>query len=517
MRGDSGGVWANINRKLPRLLVEFMSLLRSRWPQSIPETQAFKLASMDSAKPAPQPAEWTAYVEDFRRAGHSAVDWIADYLSDVRRYRVLPSVKPGELVDALPRSAPEQGESFDTILGDFDRVLMPAVTQWNHPAFFAYFACTGSTPAILGEMLAAALNTNGLHWLTSPAVAELEQVTLDWLRQWMGLPEGWTGVIYDTASTTSMHAIVCAREMVAPEVHTEGGGKDLVLYTSEQSHSSIEKAAIAVGIGQKNVRKVPVDAEFRMRPDALAAMIERDRSAGLRPIGVVATVGTTSTTSVDPVAAIADMTERHNLWLHVDAAYAGAAAILPECRHHFAGLERAHSLVVNAHKWLLTPIDLSAFYTRRPEVMRQAFSLVPEYLRPQQDSRAHNLMDYGIPLGHRFRALKLWFVMRYFGRERIQQILRNHIAWAKQLASVIDANPDFERVAPVPFSVVNFRFKGSDDKNRAIFERVNATGKTFISSTVLNGQFVLHIAIGNLGTTWVDVEQTWQLVRGSVE
>src|ERR1051325_10319053 len=289
--------------------------------------------STKNAVVAATPAtDWQAYIEDFRRAGHETVDWIAEYLSNVADMPVLAQTKPGELLDALPKSAPEKGEPFDAILRDFDRLVMPAVTQWNHPRFFAYFASTGSTPAILGEMLAAALNTNGLHWLTSPAVAELEQVALDWLRQWIGLPEGWTGVIYDTASTTSMHAIVCARELVAPEVHAEGGGKDLVLYTSEQSHSSIEKGAIAVGIGQKNVRKVPVDAEFRMRPDALATMIEHDRSAGLRPIGIVATVGTTSTTSVDPVAAIADIAERHKLWLHVDAAYAGAAAILTECR-----------------------------------------------------------------------------------------------------------------------------------------------------------------------------------------
>ncbi|HZU22835.1 MAG TPA: pyridoxal-dependent decarboxylase [Terriglobales bacterium] len=467
---------------------------------------------MDPAQHA-TPTDWPAYVEDFRRAGHAAVEWIADYLAETRRFRVLPAVTPGELQDALPKSAPDAGEPFDRIMEDFDRVIMRGVTHWNHPAFFAYFACTGSTPAIVAEMLAAALNTNGLHWLTSPAVAELEQVALGWLRQWMGVPEGWTGVIYDTASTTSMHAIVCAREFTAPEVHAEGGGRNLVLYTSEQSHSSIEKGAIAVGIGQNNVRKVPVDAEFRMRPDALAALIERDLSAGLRPCGIVATIGTTSTTSVDPVSAIAAIAERHNLWLHVDAAYAGAAAILPECRHHFAGLERAHSFVVNAHKWLLTPIDLSAFYTRRPDVMRRAFSLVPEYLRPQQDPRAHNLMDYGIPLGHRFRALKLWFVMRYFGRHRIQQVLRDHIAWAQRLASLIDSHPDFERAAPAPFSVVNFRFRGTDEQNRAILEAVNSSGKTFISSTVLHQRFVLHVAIGNLGTTWADVEQAWELVK----
>lgn len=468
---------------------------------------------MESPHPAPRRDSEQAYIEDFRQAGHAAVDWIAAYLSDTRRYPVLPKVHPGDLVDALPHSAPDRGESFAAILADFDRVIMPAVAHWNHPAFFAYFACTGSTPAILGEMLAAALNTNGLHWLTSPAVAELEQVTLDWLRQWIGLPEGWMGIVFDTASTTSMHAIVCARELVAPEVHSEGGSRNLILYTSEQSHSSIEKGAIAVGVGQENVRKVPVDGDFRMRADALREMIERDLSSGLRPFCVVATVGTTSTTSVDPVAEIAAITDRHNLWLHVDAAYAGAAAILPECRQHFAGVERAHSFVVNAHKWLLTPIDLSAFYTRRPDILRAAFSLVPEYLRPKQDPRAHNLMDYGIPLGHRFRALKLWFVLRYFGRERIQQILRDHIAWAQRFAALVDSDPAFERVAPVPFSVVNFRFKGTDDQNRAIMDRVNSSGKTFISSTVLNRQFVLHLAIGNLGTTWKDVEQTWELIR----
>ncbi|MBV8207321.1 MAG: amino acid decarboxylase [Acidobacteria bacterium] len=475
---------------------------------------------MDSQQGAPLPdvvRQGDAYIEDFRRAGHAAVEWVARYLGETRKFPVLPSVRPGQLVDALPRSAPEQGEAFEAMLADFDRLIVPAVTHWNHPAFFAYFACTGSTPAIVGEMLAAALNTNGLHWLTSPALAELEQVTLDWLRQWIGLPENWMGIVYDTASTTSMHAIVCAREMVAPEVHAEGGGRDLVLYTSGQAHSSIEKGAIAVGVGQKNVRKIAVDAEFRMRPDELEAAIERDRAAGLRPFCVVATIGTTSTTSVDPVQAIAGIAERHGLWLHVDAAYAGAAAVLPECRHHFAGVERAHSFVVNAHKWLLTPIDLSAFYTRRPDILRSAFSLIPEYLRPQQDPRAHNLMDYGIPLGHRFRALKLWFVMRYFGREGVQRVLRDHIEWAQRFAALVDAHPEFERVAPAPFSVVNFRFRGTDEQNRAIMDKVNASGKTFISSTVLNGTFVLHLAIGNLGTQWADVEQAWELIQAAAQ
>jgi aromatic-L-amino-acid decarboxylase len=468
------------------------------------------------AKADPQ-RDWNEYVEDFRRAGHDAVEWIAEYLARLSDHPVLAQVKPGELYDALPRSGPEQGESFDAILRDFDRVIMPAVTQWNHPRFFAYFACTGSTPAVLGEMLAAALNTNGLHWKTSPAIAELEQVTLDWLRQWMGMEEDWFGIVYDTASVSSMHAIACAREMVAPEARVKGSQPNLTLYTSEQSHSSIEKGAIAVGIGQSNVRKVPVDAEFRMRPDALAAMAQQDVAAGKRPLCVVATVGTTSSTSIDPVPQIADIAQKHGMWLHVDAAYAGVAAILPECRHILAGVERAHSLVVNAHKWLLTPIDLSAFYTKRPDMLRRAFSLVPEYLHLQDDPRAHNLMDYGVPLGHRFRALKFWFVLRYFGRERIQAMLRSHIQWAQRLAKLVDEHPDFERVAPVPFSVVCFRYKGSDDENKKILEEINATGRMFLSHTVLNGRVVIRLAIGNLATRWEDVLEAWNALQNAAK
>jgi aromatic-L-amino-acid decarboxylase len=466
-----------------------------------------------AAATAKQEGDWQAYVEDFRRAGHEAVDWIARYLSSVSEMPVLAQTKPGELLDALPQSAPTQGEPFDAILRDFDRLVMPAVTQWNHPRFFAYFACTGSTPAILGEMLAAALNTNGLHWKTSPAVAELEQRALDWLRQWIGLNEEWFGIVYDTASTSSMHAIVCAREMLDPEARTAGSRNDMVLYMSDQSHMSIEKGAIAVGVGQQNVRKVPSDAEFRMRPEALAKMVEEDKRAGKRPFCVVATVGTTSSTSIDPVPQIADITEKHGMWLHVDCAYAGSAAVLPEQRHILAGAERAHSLVLNAHKWLLTPIDLSAFYTRRPDILRRAFSLTPDYLKTQDDPRAHNLMDYGVPLGHRFRALKLWFVMRYFGRERIEGMLRSHIQWAQDLAALVDAHPQFERIAPVPLSVICFRYKGSDDENRTIMEKVNASGRVFIASTVLNGKLTLRLAIGNLETTWKDVQEAWDLLQ----
>ncbi|MGZ7029850.1 MAG: pyridoxal phosphate-dependent decarboxylase family protein, partial [Terriglobales bacterium] len=411
--------------------------------------------------------EWNAYVEDFRRAGHEVVDWIAHYLEHTRDYPVLPKVKPGDLTDALPPSAPESGETYAAILRDFNDIIVPAVTHWNHPRFMAYFATSASAPAVLAEALSAALNTNGLHWKTSPAVAELEQLALGWLRQWLGLPDDYFGMIYDTASVSSLHALAAAREMADPEARVEGSRPLLTLNPSAESHSSIEKAAIALGVGQKNVRKIPVDAEFRMRPDALAQSIEADVQQGKHPFCVVATVGTTSSTSVDPVAAIAGIAEKHKLWLHIDAAYAGPAAILPECRYIFEGAERAHSIVLNPHKWMFTPVDLSAFYTRRPDILRRAFSLIPEYLRASEDPRAINMMDYGIPLGRRFRSLKLWFLMRYFGRERTQAILRRHIAWAKQLAETIGRDARFEVVAPVPFSVVCFRYKGSDEENRA--------------------------------------------------
>jgi aromatic-L-amino-acid/L-tryptophan decarboxylase len=456
---------------------------------------------------------WQQYVEDFRRSGHSTVDWISHYLEDVRKYPVLATTKPGDLIDALPASGPAHGEHFEQILRDFDQIVMPAVTHWNHPGFFAYFACTGSTPAILGEMLAAALNTNGLHWKTSPAVAELEVVALGWLRQWMNLPDNFFGIVYDTASVSSFHAICVAREKFDPSARENGNPAGLVLYTSDQAHSSIEKGAIAAGVGQKNVRKIPVDSNFRMRVDALRDAIERDKASGLKPFCVVATLGTTSSTSVDPINEIAHLCAEHNLWLHADMAYAGVCAILPEYRETFAGVERADSLVVNPHKWLMTPIDLSAFYTRHPKLLARAFSLTPEYLRTTEDPRAHNLMDYGVPLGHRFRALKFWFVLRYFGLEGLQAILRSHTAMAKEFAAWVREDSRFELSAPVPFSTICFRYKGTDEDNRALIERVNASGKIFISHTNLAGKIVLRVAIGNLGTRQEDVRSAWEIIQ----
>src|SRR6202162_5526732 len=451
--------------------------------------------------------------EDFRSYGHQVVDWMADYLENIRDYPVLPTMQPGDLVDRLPSEAPERGETMDVILEDFEQSIVPALTHWNHPRFLAYFAISGSKPGILGEMLTAALNVNGMLWKSCPAVTELEQVTLSWLRQWMGLPRDFFGIIYDTASISSMHAVAAAREMADPEVRTRGNTGRLVMYTSEHSHSSIEKGAITLGIGQDNVRKIPVDENFRMRVNILRERMEADWRAGQKPFLVVATVGTTSTSSIDPVPAIADAARDYDAWLHVDAAYGGAAAVVPELRGILDGADRAHSLVVNPHKWLFTPIDLSVFYTSQPDILRRAFSLVPEYLKTGQDTRAVNYMDYGVHLGRRFRALKLWFVMRHFGHEGICEIIRAHIGYAQKLANLIRSHPDFEVAAPTPFSLICFRYRGSDEDNRALLEKINASGKAFLSHTVLNGQFVLRLAIGNIATEWQDLEEVWELVK----
>ena len=451
--------------------------------------------------------------QEFRKYGYEVVDWIADYLENIRQYPVLPGMQPGDLMDQLPPAAPEQGESMDCIFDDFQRLILPAVTHWNHPRFLAYFSISASEPGILGEMLTAALNANGMVWKTCPALTELEQVTLGWLRQWLGLPPEFFGIIYDTASMSTLHAIAAAREMVDPGARTRGSRGDLVMYISEHANLSVEKAGITLGLGQDNVRKIAVDEGFRMRADLLRLAMDSDRQAGKKPFCVVPTVGTTSTSSIDPLNAIADVAEEFGAWLHVDAAYGGMAAVVPELRHVLAGAERAHSVVVNPHKWLFTPIDLSAFYTREPEILRRAFSLVPEYLKTADDPRAVNFMDYGVQLGRRFRALKLWFVMRYFGHERIADIIRTHIRYAQELAALIRSHPDFELAAPVPFSLICFRYRGSDEDNRALLDRVNASGKAFLSHTALNGQTVLRLAIGNIGTNWKDLSEVWELVQ----
>ena len=452
--------------------------------------------------------------EEFRAVGHDVVDWIADYLAHARDYPVLPSIKPGSMIDALPSSAPDIGESIATILADFDKLVMPAVTHWNHPRFMAYFCSSASPTGIVAEMLSVTLNSNGMLWKSSPAGTELEQVTLGWLRQWLGLPEEFFGIIYDTASTSTMHAIGAAREFADPDARLNGGSQNLVLYASEQAHSSVEKGAIAIGIGQRNVRKIPVDSAFRMRPEALKEAIEQDSAAGKRPFCVVVTVGTTATASIDPLAAILEVSEPHGLWVHVDAAYAGSAvAVCPELAPLLDGAARADSIVLNPHKWMFTPIDLSTFYTRRPEILRRAFQLVPDYLQTRDDPRAVNYMDYGVPLGRRFRALKLWFVMRHYGREGIAEVIRAQIEWARQLACWIAADSRFELTAPQSLSVVCFRLRDAEEKSRRLLEALNSTGEVFLSHAMLNGRFTLRLALGNMFTTREDVERVWQLIQ----
>lgn len=465
--------------------------------------------------------------DEFKRHGYRLVDWISEYLEHLEKYPVLPRVKPGEIRAALPDHAPDHGEPFEQMLDDFERILLPGVTHWNHPGFFAYFAITASAPGVLAEFLSAALNQQAMLWRTSPAATELEEVTLGWLGDLMGLPRRFEGVIYDTASISILHALAAAREAQVPDVRAKGlaGRTDLppvVVYCSEHTHSATDKAVIVLGLGHDNLRKIPADQDFQMRPEALAAAIREDRAAGRKPLAVVATVGTTSTTSVDPVPAIADICEAEQLWLHIDAAYAGVAAIVPECRGALAGVERADSLTVNPHKWLFTPFDLSVLYCRHMDVLRQTFSLVPEFLRTTEASPVRNLMDTGIQLGRRFRALKLWMILRHFGAEGIRSHLREHMRLARTCAAWIDADPDMERLAPVPFSVVCFRLKPRarvwtepelEALNQRAMDAANATGEVFLSHTKLDGRFAIRLAIGHLSTREHHVRRAFELIR----
>jgi aromatic-L-amino-acid decarboxylase len=426
----------------------------------------------------------------FREDGAAAVDWVASYLERLREFPVLAQVGPGEIRSRLPASPPETAEPFSNVLRDLDEILLPGVTHWQSPRFFAYFANTGSEPGVLAELLSAGLNQVGILWRTSPALQELEEVTLDWLAQLLGLPDGLHGHIEDTASTCTMVALAAARA-------AKPGAR--VVVTSEHAHSSVAKACRLLEL---DVRLAPVDDAFRLRPDAL------DLTGAC---AVVATIGTTSTSSVDPVDAIAPAAEAAGAWLHVDAAYAGSAAVCPELRGHFAGWERADSIVVNPHKWLLTPMDCSTLWTRRPDHLRDAFSLVPEYLRVSEE--VVSLSEYSPVLGRRFRALKLWTVLRCYGREGLQGRIREAIRLAQQFESWVRDEPGWELTAPRPFSLVCFRRDGSDEENEALLERVNATGEIFISHTKLNGRYSLRLAVGNARTTDDDVRLAWDVLR----
>jgi aromatic-L-amino-acid decarboxylase len=464
--------------------------------------------------------------EELRQSTRAVADWIVDYLTGVSRYPVLAQVSPGEIRESLPPRLPEEGEPFRTIFGDFEKLVLPGVTHWNHPGFFAYFSITGSAPGVLGEMLASAMNVNAMVWRSSPAGTELEEHALGWLRDLLGLPGCFDGTINDTASSSTLYALAAAREAKLPESWEEGlsGAPRCRFYTSEQAHASVDKAVITLGFGRDGVRKIPTDDAFRMVPKELRRALEEDQNAGIKPLGVIATLGTTSTTSVDPVAEIAELAAEFDLWLHVDAAYGGPAAAVPELRPLFTGWENADSIVVNPHKWLFTPIDCSVLYARDPEQLRKAFSLTPEYLTTSEAGVARNLMDYGMSLGRRFRSLKLWFVLRYFGADGIRSRIRHHVEMAREVAAWIDKAPGWERVAPVPFSTVVLRYapegysaEDQDRLNQAIMDHVNRSGEVFLSHTVLNGRTCLRIALGNLRTEIRHVERCWQLLNEAAE
>ena len=424
----------------------------------------------------------------FREDGAAALEWAARYLERVGELPVLAQVAPGDIRARLPAAPPEHAEPFADILRDLDEVLLPGVTHWQHPRFFAYFATTASEPGILAELLVATLNNVGFLWRTSPALTELELLTMDWLAQLLGLPEGWHGHIEDTASTSTLATCIVAKHVT---------GRNVVV-CSEHAHSSVDKAARML---RMELRKAPVDGDFRMRVDHVDVS-----DAAI----VVATVGTTSTASIDPVPEAAEAARDAGAWLHVDAAYAGAAWVCPELRESIAGVERADSLVVNAHKWLLTPMDCSCVWTRRPEAFRAVFSETPEYLRTPDAT--DSLPDYGPALGRRFRALKLWAVLRCYGREGLQQVIREHVRIAGEFEGWVRSEPGWELCAPRPFSVVCFRREGSDEENEALLHRVNATGEAFISHTKLNGRYVLRLAIGSARTTEDDIRRVWEVI-----
>lgn len=463
--------------------------------------------------------------EDFRKFGYQLIDWITEYLKDPEKYPVLSNIQPGEVKNQIQNNPPRKPENFSNVLSDIDKIIMPGMTHWNHPNFMAYFNSTASAPGILAELLSSALNINGMLWKSSPASTELEQAMLKWFREMLGFPEDFWGIIYDTASVSSMHAIAAAREHINIQTREKGlaGRNDiprLKLYCSKHAHNSIDKGALTLGIGLEGIRKIPVDDKFRMIPEKLSAAIKEDRKNGWFPFCVVATIGTTSTTSVDPVDKVAEICKKEKVWLHVDAAHAGVTAMLPEMKSHFAGIEEADSLVVNPHKWMFVPIDLSVLFTKHPDILKRAFSLAAEYLKTGVDSEVENYMDYGIQLGRRFRSLKLWFIIRYFGVEGIQNILREHLRLGKLFAGWIDSHAEFERMAPTPFSTVCFRAnpgnldeKSIDALNEKLMNNVNETGKLFITHTKLNNKFVIRLVVSGIRTKEFHVRNAWELIQ----
>ncbi|MGH9480476.1 MAG: pyridoxal-dependent decarboxylase [Terriglobales bacterium] len=464
--------------------------------------------------------------QEFRRCGHALIDWIADYRVRVETLPVLAQVRPGEVRAALPAAAPASGEGFGAILADVERVLLPGITHWQSPNFFAYFPSNSSGPSILGELLSAGLAVQGMLWATSPACTELETHVLDWLVEMLDLPRDYLacgeggGVIQDTASSAVLCALLAAREAATAGAANElGMGGDavprLVAYASSQAHSSVEKAVKIAGLGRRQLRLVEVDAAFALRPEALARQVEADRAAGLRPFFAAATVGTTSSNAMDPVAAIGAICREHGLWLHVDAAMSGTAALCPEFRHWFRGLEFADSFNFNPHKWMFTNFDCSCFWVRRREALIRALSILPEYLRNQatESGAVIDYRDWQIPLGRRFRALKLWFVIRHYGVEGLQREVRRHVALAQEFAQWVAADPRFELAAPVPLNLVCFRHRGGDAANQAMLERLNQSGALYLTHTRLDGRFTLRMSIGQAQTQRHHVAAAWQRIQ----
>ncbi len=463
----------------------------------------------------------------FRQHLHKVADWIADYRENIAKHRISPAAKPGAIAAALPSAGPEKGEPLEEIFADVDRQIMPGVVHWAHPQFLGYFGCTTTAPGILAEMIAAALNVNAMTWRTSPVATELETVVLGWLRQWLGLPDDFGGVVYDTASVGSMHALAVAREEAGISIRTLGlsGRAELPIfrvYVSDQAHSSIDKAAIALGLGEHNVRKIPSDENFRMNVKALREAISGDLRKEFKPLAVVATVGTTSTASVDPVREIAAVCAEHQMWLHIDAAYGGGLALLPECKWVTDGFDLSDSIVINPHKMLFVPFDFSVLYVREIERLRRVFTLVPEYLRGDAAGAEINYMDYGLQLGRRFRALKAWMVWRTFGREGLAAHIRDHLRLAGLFAEWVKEDPRFELSAPVMMGVVCFRLKGSNDaetdrRNSKIVESINAGGEAYLMQTKLRGRAVMRLGLGNLLTTEEHVRRVWEIIRKAVD
>ena len=472
--------------------------------------------------------------EAFRAAAHEAVDIMADYLAGVGERPVMPGIEPGSLRPLFPASPPEAPEPIETILADYQRLIEPNVTHWQHPRFLAYFSSAASGPGIIGEMLAAVLNSNVMLWRTSPAGTELEQVVVDWFRQALGLPEQFDGLLTDTASTSSLLALAAARQAAGIDAAAEGlPGRPEVpklrVYASAEAHSSIEKACMTLGLGQAGLAKIPTNDRFELRVEALEEAIAADRKAGIKPIALVGTIGTTSTTSVDPIPAMADVAAREGLWLHVDAAHAGAVALIPDRRGQFAGWDRADSVVTNPHKWFFAPVDASVLLTTRMPTLRAAFSLVPEYLRTlDREGPIRDYNEYTPTLGRRFRALKLWMLLRYFGLEGLRRRIEHHLELGRRFAAWVDDSPDFERLAPVPFSTICFRYRPAalagresdpavaeelDRVNIALMDSVNRTGELFVSHTRLNGRFTIRVAIANLRTEDSDLDRVWEIIR----